>query len=55
MSETILGLIGIFMFYTWGHFMYISFNTIYKDRSGYEKFITWCAIITLALYIIGTV
>ena len=54
MNETILGLIGIYMFYTWGHFAYISFKTIYADRSTYEKVVTWIAIVTLSLYIIGT-
>jgi len=55
MNETILGLIGIYMFYTWGHFGYMNFKTIYADRTKYEKVVTWIAIVTLSLYIIGTV
>ena len=55
MNETILGLIGIYMMYSWGHFAYISFKKIYADRTTYERIVTWIAIITLVLYVIGTI
>lgn len=54
MNETILGLIGLYMMYSWAHFAYISFKKIYADRTTYEKVVTWTAIVTLLLYVIGS-
>lgn len=51
-AELLIGLLGLYMMYTWGHLTYIQFKKNYKDRSGYERFVTWFAIITLALFII---
>ena len=50
MNDTILGIIGLYMMYTWGHFAYMQFKTIYADRTTYGKAVTWIAIVTLTLY-----
>jgi hypothetical protein len=52
--ELLLGLIGLFMLYSWGHFIVMDFQKFYGNRTSYEKVITWVAIITLVLYILGT-
>lgn len=55
MNETITMLIGLYAMYTWGHFTIMSFKIVYKDRTSYEKFVTWCAIVTMVLFIIGAI
>ena len=33
-------LLGLFMFYVWGHFFVIQFQRNWDNRSVYEKFLT---------------
>lgn len=51
-TDLLLSLIGLYIIYTWWHLIYIQFKKNYKDRSWYERFVTWFAIVTLALFII---
>ena len=46
-------LLGLFMFYVWGHFFVIQFQKDWSNRNGYEKFLTIAAIVFLLLLIIG--
>lgn len=52
--EALFGIIGLAMFYSWIHFSVITFKKVYKKRTQYEKILTWFAIASLFLYIIGT-
>lgn len=54
MEITILSIIGFAMMYSWVHFAIIQYNKAYNDRSTYEKIVTWFAVVTISLYIIGT-
>ena len=45
--------LGIIMIYAITHFVAISFTKTYKNRSGYEKFITIFVIISILLVILG--
>ena len=53
-NEILLGLIGCAMFYSWIHFLVIQHNKNYKKRSMYEKIVTWFAILTIVLFVIGS-
>lgn len=55
MEETFFTILGTFMIYTWIHFFVITFDKVYAKRSGYEKFLTWFAVVSNALVIIGLV
>jgi hypothetical protein len=46
-------LLGLFMFYVWGHFFVIQFQRNWDNRSVYEKFLTVAAIVFLILLIVG--
>ena len=46
-------LLGLFMFYVWGHFFVIQFQRNWDNRSVYEKFLTVATIVFLILLIIG--
>lgn len=54
MSETILTIIGLTMFYSWIHIVYLTFTKKYSERTLYEKMVTIYGFIMLVLYIIGT-
>ena len=46
-------LLGLFMFYVWGHFFVIQFQRNWVNRSGYEKFLSVASIVFLVLLIFG--
>ena len=46
-------LLGLFMFYVWGHFFVIQFQRNWDNRSVYEKFLTVATIVFLILLIFG--
>ena len=46
-------LLGLFMFYVWGHFFVIQFQKDWSNRNGYEKFLTIASIVFLIFLIIG--
>ena len=52
--EVIYLLVGLLMFYAWGHFLVIQFLRNWNDRNGYEKFISITAIVLFILYLFGT-
>lgn len=52
--EVFASLFGLVLIYSWVHFVVISFASGYKYRSGYEKVVTWVAIVSFALYVLGT-
>jgi hypothetical protein len=52
--ETIYTILGLAMFYSWGHFAFIQHSKTYKDRTTYEKVITWFAFATFGLYLLGS-
>lgn len=47
-------LLGATMIYSWIHFIVLTFKKSYDERTNYEIFITFYAIVTFALYVIGT-
>lgn len=47
-------ILGLGMIYSWVHFIVLSLKKSYDQRSNYEVFITFFAIITFVLFIIGT-
>lgn len=52
--EIILIIIGGIMIYSWIHLGIMTFKKSYHERTNYEKAVTVVAIITAALYVIGT-
>lgn len=54
MDEGTLQLIGLIMIYIWVHFIVIQFLRSWKERSGYEKFLTIASIVTFFLVILGS-
>ena len=54
MSDTTLIILGLIMFYSWGHFLFVQHTTEYKKRTTYEKVITWSAMGFFILYLIGS-
>ncbi len=47
-------ILGILMFYIWGHFFVIQFSKNWKKRNLYEKILTILAIVFLMLLLMGT-
>lgn len=55
MADILFGLLGLLMLVSWVYMMVAQFKSIYKDRSVFEKIVTWFSIVTLFLYFIGTI
>ena len=53
MDQGTLALIGLIMIYIWVHFIVIQFLRSWKERSGYEKFLTIASIVLFTLFIFG--
>lgn len=53
MSETFFALIGIAMIYSWIHMAVIGFKKL-VGLTQYEKVVAWVALVTITLYVIGT-
>lgn len=51
--ETIFILLGMVTLYSWIHFTVVQHTKTYKQRTSYEKTVTWFAIVTLALTVLG--
>lgn len=49
-----LMILGLASIYSWIHFAVIQIKKNYKSRTGYEKVVTWFALVTLTLYVIST-
>lgn len=47
-------ILGAAAIYSWIHFIVLTFKKPLNKRNNYEVFITFFAIVTLALYIIGS-
>lgn len=47
-------LLGIIMMYSWVHLIVIVFQRAYTKSTGYEKVVTIVAIVSFALYVLGT-
>ncbi len=47
-------IIGLAMFYSWIHLAFIQHTKAYIERTDYEKIVTWVAIGSLVLFIIGS-
>lgn len=43
------------MIYAWIHFLFVQHVRDYKERTGYEKALTWVAIVVFVLFVIGTI
>lgn len=54
MADVFLGILGLLMFASWGYMLIAQFNTVYKERHKFGKFTTWFAIVTFALFVIGS-
>ena len=50
--EIIIGVIGLWMLYSTGHFLVIQHSKVWKDRSVYEKVITVMGIICIVLWVL---
>jgi len=50
MSDELLGFI---MVYSWIHFFVISWHKTYPKRTKYEKVVTWVALVSFVLFVIG--
>lgn len=48
-------LIGLIMFYTWGHLVVMIFRDFYKKMDKYEKAISVIAVVSFFLYVLGTI
>lgn len=46
-------ILGFAMLYSVGHFFIIQHSTEYKNRTTYEKVVTWFAIVSIILTFIG--
>lgn len=55
MGELLVGLLGLLMIASWIYMLVAQFKSIYKDRSTFEKIVTWFSIVTLILFFVGTV
>ena len=47
-------LIGLLMIYSWIHFAIVQHFRGYEHRTDYEKVLTWVAIVSMALFVVGT-
>lgn len=54
MEDLILSIMGIAMFYSWIHFAFIQHTKKYDKRTNWEKVVTWTAMVSFGLYLIGT-
>jgi hypothetical protein len=45
---------GLAMIYSWIHFFVFSWTKPYTKRTDYEKVVTWVAMISWGLYVIGS-
>lgn len=42
-------ILGLVMLYCTGHFFAIQHTTAFKDRTTYEKVVTWVALVSIVL------
>ena len=52
-DETLFGILGVIMIYVWIHFIVIQFLRSWKERTGYEKFLTIASIVLFVLFFLG--
>lgn len=55
MGEAVTLLLGLLAIASWVYMMVAQFKSIYRDRSVFEKVVTWFSIVTFILYLIGTI
>lgn len=55
METSATAIIGLAMIYAWIHFLFVQHVRDYKERTGYEKALTWVAIVVFVLFVIGTI
>ena len=55
MNESLLILLGFSMIGSWIYVMVAQFKSIYRNRIGFEQFVTWFAIVTLVIYVFGNI
>jgi len=55
MEDLILGIIGLSIFYSWIHLLFIQHTKVYKKRTQYERVVTWYAITTFILFVYGNI
>lgn len=53
-SNVIVMLIGLFALYSVVHFFIIQHSKTWKERTGYEKFVSVSAIVCIGLIFLGT-
>lgn len=53
MEDLIYTIIGLTAIYSWIHFGFIQHKKSFNKRTDYEKVVTWVAIVSFALVIIG--
>lgn len=46
-------ILGLFMFYVWIHSAVLVFKKI-GETTQYEKFVLWASLVTITLYVWGT-
>jgi hypothetical protein len=54
MEDALYFIVGIAMYYSWGHFAVIQHSKVWKKRTPYQKGVTITALVFLALFVIGT-
>lgn len=52
--EILYTLLGATMIYAWVHFIIITFKKKFDERTDYEVFITFYAIVMFVLFVIGS-
>jgi hypothetical protein len=55
MGEVLVGFSGLLMLASWVYMIAAQFKSLYKDRSAFEKIVTWFSIVTLIQFIIGSI
>ena len=55
MDDFTLIVLGLVMYYSWGHFIYLSFTKTYNKRSTYEQAVTWLALVMFAAFFVGSI
>jgi type VI protein secretion system component VasK len=53
--EGLYTLLGLYLVYLWVHFVIIQFKRSWKERSGYERYLTIAAIVTVFITLWGLV
>lgn len=54
MENALNGLLGLAMILSWIYMQITQFKSAYQERSTFEKFVTWFAMVSFWLFVIGS-